>query len=561
MLHLHIPKQPYLRLSGRMTHSENGHNAMLRTAFEGEGLIGFHVDLPRRMGCFLAELTFLADGKEPLFALPLVWCGASGATEYYAVLVDTASLGQARGHLFYHLSFSCAHGRFYALAGSGGELLFTHEKEKASAFPLLFPAYLYPPTAQTAGGAVYACPLSVIGAGEEEMAAFFEKLMRLQVCALWLMPSREDTAQRLLTEEVLTPALVAHARQAGIRLLPDFWMASGLRGGVTDEGWEEQVISNEDGTPRLEDCAASPPLRSLASAPTRSCCEYFCGSDGVVSRWLGAGADGFVLREADRLGDAFIAAVRYKMEEVGERKALLGAVQEDPSLSIAFGMRRRFCLGEEFDGFLPLALREAALSYLLDGQTESLRHCLTAELPNCPPRLLHNSWNLPATYAEDGRSLLQNISLPHNISRETVEELAALLAATLPGSPVIPDATVEGESLLYHLRLAVLRRREPVYESGDLRLIHLDSELLIFSREREGEALLTFLNRSPRTFSLEAPGGFSVVLGGRGRKTKAVLAAGSGLVCKFSYWQGERHRLTLTPSVLRTTAVQQKAPI
>lgn len=92
--------------------------------------------------------------------------------------------------------------------------------------------------------------------------------------------------------------------------------------------------------------------------------ELICGQDGVVRKWLRAGARGWRLDVADELSDGFIEDI--KAATVAERPdgALVGEVWEDASNKMAYGKLRQYFEGTELDGTMNYPLRTALLAFV-----------------------------------------------------------------------------------------------------------------------------------------------------------------------------------------------------
>jgi hypothetical protein len=288
----------------------------------------------------------------------------------------------------------------------------------------------------------------------------------------------------------------------------------------------------------------------LPEGETRAVNAFFCGEDGVVPRALASGCGGFFVRMADRFGDALLRVIKASMPG----GVLLGAANGLP-FPILFGARRRYLFGDALDGICGDALRKALLAYLVAGETTLLAHYLGVYLSMLPAHAL--AWQAhPLSLYEEGdfltavqRAYTQNGGNDGNVPR-LLAELGHLLAGTLPGMPMyvageengLPYPPAAGEAvggqLAFFLRLAQLRRREAVYRDGGFRLLHLSAELVVYAREREGEALLTVINRSSARLSVVSPEGFSVVLGGRGLKTAFAIRPLGGIVIKVACWTG-----------------------
>ena len=91
--------------------------------------------------------------------------------------------------------------------------------------------------------------------------------------------------------------------------------------------------------------------------------ELICGQDGVVRKWLRAGARGWRLDVADELSDSFIEDIKAAMVAERPDGALVGEVWEDASNKMAYGKLRQYFEGTELDGTMNYPLRTALLAF------------------------------------------------------------------------------------------------------------------------------------------------------------------------------------------------------
>lgn len=92
--------------------------------------------------------------------------------------------------------------------------------------------------------------------------------------------------------------------------------------------------------------------------------ELICGQDGVVRKWLRAGARGWRLDVADELSDGFIEDIKAAMVAERPDGALVGEVWEDASNKMAYGKLRQYFEGTELDGTMNYPLRTALLAFV-----------------------------------------------------------------------------------------------------------------------------------------------------------------------------------------------------
>lgn len=524
-------------LHGRFFCTENGRHGGTRYAFSGDCLLGLHLILPRSLGAHevLACLTPDAGGES--LSVPLSLIHSEHGWEEYAAMLDTARIF-SRGRLFFlTLSFRSVYGLLYGRATEGERVSFSHEAGRG--FPLLL-------TEQreelTVGGGVLAMPFSALAStgelcrGEDgDYDRFFSHLAAHGIKALLLSLSACEGAG--LREEALAlpPAARESAAAHGVACLFDLLPFVSLHkvGRLPDPTDPQGYDLCDTG-----EASAIPPACGIEDPISPA---TLCGEGGILARAIDGGYFGVFLRYADRFGDPFLCAVRRELSLRAQGALFLGCVACPDVDGIAFGRRRRFFDGA-LDGLVSYALRNALLAYLSDGATELLSSFLSRTLGAMPThQLCHavhpldepsgvpfSSLLAPLVEGQVGEGHLSDLS-----------RLAFLIAATLPGMPMLPEGGAEEEAFAFRLRLFGMRRKEKTLHTGRLRLHTLTPDLLVFSREREGEMLLTVINRSPDALKISSAEGFSVLFGGRGRKLLYRLAPYSGTVLRFELFTGE----------------------
>lgn len=543
MLDFHLPDEQYRAARGRLFYTENGRETA-GGVFAPIALAGIHLTLPRALGVCAARLTLTADGGKETVTLPLCLRVSGGDSDTYAALVDGAALAPAACLWFARLYVDSIFGRLACAPAGGGDVRFFHGEETEE-IPLLF----LPPPDEVSGGALYQLPVSCLFAmREEHYEGFFTYLASLGVSGLYLCPPVGEGAcgKGQDPSACLPPAFAAAALCHGVRVFGDFLLLANAQG-ADNALLGAACPSVEEARPALWN-TPFPPMDAETPADLAS----YTAAGGLLSRAAQAGFGGMVFRAADCFGDAFLAAARARMAEEGKEPLILGGTAAG-AVSVAFGTRRRFFFGGELDAPLSYALRDALLAYFLLRDPDPLARYLGDYLPSMPPSVQAVMPELLSTY-ETG-SFFATLAAEVGADRADAMTAAALLvAATLPGSPAylageehgmdidgtpLCDGDMGDGRMALCLRLANLRRKEGVYAGGEYRLLHLSPDLLIFSREREGEALLTVINPTERTLTASSPDGFSVVFGGRGRKTSFPVRPMGGIVVKVARWEGE----------------------
>ena len=531
-------KNPLQNLSAKVYFYENGKEIGGRRVLSPTSLLGLTMVLPRSLGITAAYVTLFSEGGEPLLTQPLSLFEWAGNGEAWGALLGP--LPPAAMPLC-HLSFAveCPPTRLYGRIEEDGTLSLCPEESDAKPMPLLFLSSRRA-SAPLAGGSLYCLPEEAAAQmSADEADSLFFTLSSLGARGVYLCPTPKEGAHGA-GEDPSTPrpcAFIRAARERGLCVLADFLLLLGvtehpdlLFGGfcsppsphapVEEEPrpafWELPLVSREANEPALAE---------------------YCGKDGVIARALQLGYNGLVVRAADCFGDAFLSALRGALK--GREDSLLLGATEAGGVSIAFGARRRFFFGDELDAPISYALRTALLEFFLEKRTDSLsRYCLTtlSYLPNDAlasiPCLLSDG---ALGYFDDALAAAMSDPVPY-------AELAYLVAATLPGVPAY-FAGEEARATATLRHLALLRRKEPTYENGGFRLLHLSPTLFAFAREGEGESLVTLVNASDVPLTVGSPDEFFVIYGGRGRKQRFTVRPRGGAVLKIPLWAGESCRL------------------
>lgn len=246
--------------------------------------------------------------------------------------------------------------------------------------------------------------------------------------------------------------------------------------------------------------------------------EYITGKDGILRRWLRAGADGWRFDVADELPDVFLDAARKAIKEENPNALFLGEVWEDATNKEAYGSRRRYLLGDQLDSVMNYVLKDAILAYVLTGDSEEFAERLGGLTENYPPASLHCAMNLIGTHDTPRvLTVLTGVAIPKDpadqvtmtFSEEQKNEalqrlkVADILLFTLPGIPSVyygDEAGMwgaqdplnrlffpwgkENKELQEHIRaLGRLRKNYPVLREGNTEILSARNGLVLFRRE------------------------------------------------------------------------------
>lgn len=264
--------------------------------------------------------------------------------------------------------------------------------------------------------------------------------------------------------------------------------------------------------------------------------ELVCGRNGIVRRWMRAGARGWRLDVADELSDEFIVDIKHAILTERPDAVLIGEVWEDASNKLAYGKLRQYFQGQELDATMNYPLRTGLLAFLrgtmgaseLVARLEQLRE-------NYPRDAFYSALNLLGSHdrerlftvlggAPDSDSLSEDERASYRLDEGQVGLakarlwVAALLQMTLPGVPCVyygDERGLEGFRDPYNrasfswdgsrgqrdcansYRNAIaLRRTLQVFVDGSFEPFSSGEDVFGFWRRRDHESVCVLVNRS-----------------------------------------------------------------
>lgn len=282
---------------------------------------------------------------------------------------------------------------------------------------------------------------------------------------------------------------------------------------------------------------------------------YMLGENGVVRRWMRAGAAGFRLDVADELSDAFLTGLRQAVRAENPDGLVLGEVWEDASDKISYGVRKAYLTGGELDSVMNYPLRKAIIGFLLHGDAETLKRTTEGIYRHYPKPVSDVLMNLLGTHDTEriltvlgGEPAGERTNAELSVLRMTPEEresgirkvkLAYVLVGMMYGVPCIyygDEAGMEGyrdpfcrrpypwgrerkDLRDFFAEIGALRAREAVLRDGLFRVKACSPDSFVFARENGDVRLTVAVTREkPLHLSFSAP---AVCLLGAGRGTEA----------------------------------------
>ena len=265
--------------------------------------------------------------------------------------------------------------------------------------------------------------------------------------------------------------------------------------------------------------------------------KYICGDDGVLDYWLSLGAAGYRLDVADELPDEFLDNLRACVKKFDEEKIVIGEVWEDASNKEAYGVKRRYLLGDQLDSVMNYPFREAIIAYMKGEAATTFRDRIMGILENYPKCTVDVLMNFVSTHDIerainrfggqpcDDKSkdwMASNELSPEEYERgKTLLKGAMVLQFFLPGVPSIyygDEAGLQGwkdpfnrrcypwgqedtELIDYTRQLAKIRREHPAFAEGAMEFLVLEDNVVGFARyiPENGSSAVILLNRSGNT--------------------------------------------------------------
>ena len=182
--------------------------------------------------------------------------------------------------------------------------------------------------------------------------------------------------------------------------------------------------------------------------------HFLLDEDGIVRRWLRAGASAWRLDVADELPMDMLREIRKQAKAEKPDSVVLGEVWEDASHKEVWGETRCYCTGDTLDSVMNYPLREALLAFLTFREPSSrLRRLIESQQENYAPTFYYSLMNLlgshdrPRTINVLAGKDFDNLSLKERAKAQLTPEELALgkerylkmleIVCALPGIPCV----------------------------------------------------------------------------------------------------------------------------
>jgi len=266
--------------------------------------------------------------------------------------------------------------------------------------------------------------------------------------------------------------------------------------------------------------------------------DFIAGENGVVRRWLRAGADGWRLDVADELPDPFVHAIHAAARTEKPDAQIIGEVWEDGSNKEAYGKRRKHIWGGHCDGLMNYPLRTALLSWLLGGDAKRFMAEMETLRANYPPFAFFSAMNSLGTHdtpriltllgtGSSSEGLTREEKAAHRLTDEQRTlglarlRLGFLILFAFPGSPTVyygdevgmegwedpfnrrtyPWGSEDTDLRGYVAALGAVRKEHTALRRGEITYVASDGPLLAFTRSDNEQTILTAANNGEREVS------------------------------------------------------------
>ncbi|MDE5737812.1 MAG: glycoside hydrolase family 13 protein [Oscillospiraceae bacterium] len=262
--------------------------------------------------------------------------------------------------------------------------------------------------------------------------------------------------------------------------------------------------------------------------------NYICGKGGVLEYWLSLGAAGFRLDVADELPDQFLDNLRTAVKKYSPQKIVIGEVWEDASNKEAYGIKRRYLLGDQLDSVMNYPFRDAIINYIKGMSSRDFQNCIMTILENYPKPTVDVLMNFVSTHDIErainrfGGESCDDKSKDWMAERYLNEweyrrgkamlQSAMALMFFLPGVPSIyygDEAGLQGykdpfnrrcypwghedtELINFTKELSKIRLAYKVFKNGRMQFLPAQNDVMAFARIQEtaGISVQIYVNRS-----------------------------------------------------------------
>jgi cyclomaltodextrinase / maltogenic alpha-amylase / neopullulanase len=267
--------------------------------------------------------------------------------------------------------------------------------------------------------------------------------------------------------------------------------------------------------------------------------EFVCGENGVIDKWIKAGAYGFRLDVVDELNQNILEKIKEAVIKFGG-KILIGEVWEDATTKRSYGQIRQYLLGKQLDSTMNYPFKNAILSYIRYGCSCYFYETIMSIVENYPKEALDSMMNMLSTH--DTERAITKLVAPeaddcnrywqadrNNLTQQQYDfgkkmlKLATVIQYFVPGLPCIyygdeaglygyrdpfnrccyPWKNEDYELIEFFKEIGKVRKMNNIFKDGYFRIIYIDNEICIFERFNENESIVIAVNRTDNSKMLD----------------------------------------------------------
>lgn len=216
--------------------------------------------------------------------------------------------------------------------------------------------------------------------------------------------------------------------------------------------------------------------------------------DGVLNYWQKRGIKAWRFDVIDELPDIFIDSMRDSIKKNDKDALMIGEVWEDASNKVAYGLRRRYLLGEQMDSVMNYPWRNAIIDFVKNKDAIGFSKNILEIINNYPTPSIDTMMNLISSHDTERITTVLGVDISsvenekhkdfilddeqYKESKE-MHKFASFIQFTLPGVP----------SIYYGDEIAMQGFRDPFnragfnYKNGDSDMLHHYKSLVNFRRK------------------------------------------------------------------------------
>lgn len=129
-----------------------------------------------------------------------------------------------------------------------------------------------------------------------------------------------------------------------------------------------------------------------------SFCNYICGDDGVIARYMNMGVAGWRIDVADELPDEFLENVVKAAKKARRDAMVLGEVWENAATKYSYGRLRHYLCGRQLDSVTDYPLKNAVLEFVQKGSADAVDNAVRRIINDYPERVVNALMNFIDTH-------------------------------------------------------------------------------------------------------------------------------------------------------------------